>query len=239
MTTPRFRISSDSPLPAEPEAERGVSLRRKLARVLLIAVGLTLWFVTQWALSTRHLPAHGVGDAIHTLTAPMHDYLFDHRGQADALLILSSTVINVLAFFILARAIFGPSIRPFVGLVILFGLRQICQALTSLPPPDGMIWYDPGFPGLLVTYGVSNDMFFSGHTAIAVYGAAELAQLRGWPWKVVGVLIALFEIITVLVLRAHYTIDVFGGIMAALFVSLLMARIGPALDRGIARLTGR
>ena len=30
---------------------------------------------------------------------------------------------------------------------------------------------DRFFPSLLVTYGVSNDMFFSGHTAMAVLGA--------------------------------------------------------------------
>src|SRR3974377_2570935 len=34
----------------------------------------------------------------------------------------------------------------------------------------------PGFPSLLVTYGVANNYFFSGHTGIAVLGAAELVR---------------------------------------------------------------
>jgi hypothetical protein len=163
----------------------------------------------------------------------------NHPGRADALLIASSTVINLLAAFILGRAIVGPSLRPFVGLVMLFGLRQICQAMTALPPPEGMIWHDPGFPGGLVTYGVSNDLFFSGHTAIAVYGAVELARLRGWGWKVTGAAIAVFEIMTVLVLRAHYTIDVVAGIFAALLVVMVMEKVGPAVDRGVGRVMGR
>ena len=41
-----------------------------------------------------------------------------------------------------------------------------------------MIWHDPGFPSFLVTYHVANDFFFSGHTAIAVFGAIELSRMR-------------------------------------------------------------
>jgi membrane-associated phospholipid phosphatase len=86
-----------------------------------------------------------------------------------------------------------------------------------------MIWRHPGFPSLLVTYGTSNDLFFSGHTAIAVYGAMELGRL-GRRWAVLGMLIALFEMAAVLVLRAHYTMDVFAGAAAAVCVNLLMRR---------------
>ena len=63
-------------------------------------------------------------------------------------------------------------------LLILYALRQICQGLCALPPPDGMIWRRPGIPSLLVTYGTATDLFFSGHTAIAVFGCIELAHWR-------------------------------------------------------------
>src|SRR5262249_38805048 len=51
-----------------------------------------------------------------------------------------------------------------------YALRQLCQGLCAFAPPEGMIWRSPGFPSLLVTYGTATDLFFSGHTAIAVYG---------------------------------------------------------------------
>ncbi len=102
-----------------------------------------------------------------------------------------------------------------------------------------MIWRYPGFPSLLVTYGVSNDLFFSGHTAIAVVGAVELARL-GKRWLgVIGCCVALFEVVTVLVLRAHYTMDVFTGAVTALAVCVLAAKIAPACDRWMARISGR
>ena len=77
-----------------------------------------------------------------------------------------------------------------MGLLILFGLRQLCQGLCALPPPEGMIWRNPGFPSLLVTYGTATDLFFSGHTAIAVYGCLELAHWGGPVAAVAGIAIA-------------------------------------------------
>ena len=120
--------------------------------------------------------------------------------------------------------------RPFLGLVLLLGLRQIMQALCALPAPPNMIWHYPGFPSLLVTYNVGNDFFFSGHTAIAVFGGIELALL-GKRWlKYVAVAIALFEIAAVLVLRAHYTMDVFTGLLAAIVVAQFCAKVSPRID---------
>jgi hypothetical protein len=46
-----------------------------------------------------------------------------------------------------------------------------------------------------------------------------------------AVLIVVFEVATVLILRAHYTMDVFTGILAALWVSKMSESIAPRIDR--------
>jgi hypothetical protein len=84
---------------------------------------------------------------------------------------------------------------------------------------------------MLVTYGTSNDLFFSGHTAIAVYGAMVLATALGPVGIVLGFLIAAFEIGTVLVLRAHYTMDVFTGAITALYVHHIASTVAPHVDQ--------
>jgi hypothetical protein len=153
---------------------------------------------------------------------------------ANALLIVSSALIDGLGLFLFTWSVVGPSIRPFLGLCVLFGLRQVCQVLTALPVPTGSIWRYPGFPSLFVTYGVSNDLFFSGHTALAVYGAVELAAL-GYNWLVgLAVAVAVFEIAVVLLLRAHYTMDVFAGLMTALYVTGIAASLALPCDRALA-----
>jgi hypothetical protein len=143
----------------------------------------------------------------------------------------SSALIDALGLFLLGRWLFGGSVRPFLGLFLLMALRQTMQAICALPPPPNMIWHYPGFPSLLVTYHVANDFFFSGHTAIAVFGAMEISRLRRRWLTVAAVLIVVFEIATVLILRAHYTMDVFTGIVAAFWIANLSERISPRLDR--------
>src|SRR3989442_1964775 len=117
-------------------------------------------------------------------------------------------------------------------------LFRSSQGLCSLPQPDGMIWRRPGFPSLLVTYGTAGDLFFSGHTAIAVYGCVELVRLGGPVLPALGVAIASVEALTVLVLRAHYTMDVLAAIVAALWAADVASAAAPAVDRALAALVG-
>jgi hypothetical protein len=206
-----------------------------IARALFIVLGLGLWFLTQWLLGRRKTPAitpegGAICDGIHQLTATINRRLNDNPRRANALLISSSIVIDLLGYYLLGSAIFGATIQPFLGLLMLFALRQFCQAFCPLPPPAGMIWRNPGFPAVLVTYGTSSDLFFSGHTAIAVYGAVTLAGAFGPVGIVVGSAIILFEVATVLVLRAHYTMDVFTGAITALYVHQLAIQWSPAID---------
>ncbi len=192
---------------------------------------LALWFWTQSLIGARIAPASGIGDALHNLTAGLNSYFAESMRAANALLIVSSALIDALGLFLLGSWLFGGTIRPFLGLFLLMTLRQVMQAICALPPPPNMIWHYPGFPSLLVTYHVANDFFFSGHTAIAVFGALELSRLRRNWLSAVAVLIVVFEIATVLILRAHYTMDVFTGIVAALWIAGLSERISPPLDR--------
>ena len=211
-----------------------------LARFALIVVSLGLWYFTQWLLSRRGLPAIGesapISDGIHRLTLSSNERLQNHPRRADGLLITSSLVIDLLGGYLLLSAIFGQSIEPFFGLLVIFALRQVCQALSPLPAPQGMIWRDPGVPTLLVTYGTSNDLFFSGHTAIAVFGAAVIAGAYGPIGVAIGIGIAVFEIGAVLLLRAHYTMDVFTGAVTALYVHRLTTDWAPTVDRWIAHI---
>jgi hypothetical protein len=202
-------------------------------RVGLVIVGIVAWYATQ-ALLGKRVPkvAYEVPltDGIHVLTRRIHSRYATNVAAGNRLLIISSLVIDLLGAYLLGSAIFGESIRPYVGLVMLFALRQICQMLCPLPAPSGMVWRYPGVPAILVTYGTANDLFFSGHTAIAVYGAATLAGHWGAEGLALGSAIAVFEAVTVLVLRAHYTMDVFTGIVCALWVYSLGGAIAPWVD---------
>ena len=209
----------------QPFGRQLLTVRSFAIRLVLTASALAIWFWTQSLIGARSLPDSGVGDGIHAATAPLNRYLHNQPIVANTLLIFSSAIIDLLGIFLLAMWVFRGDPRPFASLVMVLGLRQIMQACVALPAPPGAIWHNPGIPSLLVTYNVAHDYFFSGHTAIAVLGACELGRF-GRRWLTVGgVVIVCFEAAVVLVLRAHYTIDVFTGLIAGLYAAHLADRL--------------
>jgi len=211
--------------PIEPPAATGIAARPNarwkppVLRLAVTLLALVVWFWTQSWLGSRGNAPAAIGDGLHRISAPLHAYFLSAPRAANALLVISSLGIDALGLFLLGSWIFAGKLRPFLGLAVLLLLRQAVEALCALPPPPGMIWHDPGFPSLLVTYGVSNDFFFSGHTAIAVFGATELARFHKRWLTAVAVVLVFFEVAAVIVLRAHYTMDVFTGLLAALAVA--------------------
>jgi len=199
-------------------------------RTGIVVGALMVWFWTQSLIARKSTPKDVIGDIIHDLTWRWHLYFSTHNRAADVALITSSIFIDLAGLSLIGTAIFGATFAPFVAILIVFGLRQICQGICTLPPPPGIIWRNPGFPALLVTYDVGNDFFFSGHTALAVLGALEAAYL-GPPWlAAVAASIAVGEMLIVLVLRAHYTLDVVAGALAAFLAAALAGKLSPALD---------
>ena len=203
---------------------------RPIRRTIITAAALVIWFYTQRLIGARPVPVQGIGDGLHQLTTSWNAYFLAHASAANMLLIISSAVIDLLALFLLLRWLLGPSVRPFLGLFLLMVMRQIVQAFCALPPPPNLIWHYPGFPSLLVTYSVAGDFFFSGHTAIAMFAATEIARLKKIWLTAVAVFLVLFEIVTVLVLRAHYAMDVFTGMIAALWVASIIERLSRPID---------
>ena len=229
-------MRSDADLAMRSDAEQARNWRSLARRIAITIAVLALWFWTQSLIGSRRPSGNGITDAAHLWTAPINAYLLAHPHATNALLVLSSALIDAFGLFLLLSWLFGQSVRPFLSLLLVMALRQVMQGMCALPAPDGIIWHYPGFPSLLVTYKVANDFFFSGHTAIAVLGLYEVSRLgRRWLTIAASVVLA-FEIVTVLSLRVHYTMDVFTGIVTALLVSELSSRLAPRIDQ---RLLGR
>lgn len=117
----------------------------------------------------------------------------------------------------------GEAIAPSSSVVELWGVRAGLVVLGLA----GWFWTQR----LLARH-----LFFSGHTAIAVYGAIELAA-HGGAWGLwLGLAIAVGEAFTVLVLRAHYTMDVFAAVVTALWAAEVAWTLAPLCDRVLLQL---
>ncbi|MCE9637231.1 MAG: sphingomyelin synthase family protein [Planctomycetes bacterium] len=202
------------------------------ARVVVIGGALVIWFWTQRLIASRRPAASAgeLGDRMHAWTAGWNAWLASNTRATNLLLIVSSASIDVIALWMIGTSVLGPTFRPFLGVLFLFGLRQTCQGLCAMPIPKGMIWRHPGVPSLLVTYGTSNDLFFSGHTALCVLGAIEVHR-AGPPWlSAVAWTVAALQGVFVLALRAHYTVDVVAAVFAACCCDALAAHTAPGVD---------
>ena len=147
-----------------------------VARLVAIAASFAIWFYSQ-KLIDRSKGARFFkikNDPSHRLTAGLNAWIGARKSVSRALLVSSSLGVDLLVLYVLWLSLMGPSFLPFIGLIVIFALRQICQFYIKLEAPAGMIWFDPGLPSLFVTYGVANDFFFSGHTALSVYGGLLL-----------------------------------------------------------------
>jgi membrane-associated phospholipid phosphatase len=194
-------------------------------RLGIVVAALGAWFATQTLIGRRPAKTGEIGDRLHDLTAPWNEALHRRPRLARAVLIASSAGIDLFGLFLIGMGVFGSTWRPFLGLLILFSLRQLAQALCALPAPRRMIWRHPGFPSLLVTYGVGNDFFFSGHTAIATLGAIEAFRILPLPFGIAAAVLAALEALTVIVLRAHWTLDVLAAIFAAFGAAIVAAQV--------------
>jgi len=86
--------------------------------------------------------------------------------------------------------------------------------------------YDSLIPSLVVKDAAKAIEFYKN-----VFGATELARFRRKWLTVLAVCVVIFKIAAVLVLRAHYTMDVFAGIFAALWVAHVCERISERSSR--------
>src|SRR6516162_211892 len=107
-------------------------LRTIGVRVVAVVMALGLWYWTQSLIGARGFPETCVGDGLHQLTASLNRWLADESRRANGLLVVSSFVIDLVGIFLLTKSIFGTSIRPLLGLLVVFALRQAMQALTAL-----------------------------------------------------------------------------------------------------------
>jgi len=81
-------------------------------RLVVTAIVLGLWFWTQSLIGARSAPSSGIGDVVHNWTAGLNSYFSQNLGAANALLIVSSALIDALGLFLLARWLFGgPCVR--------------------------------------------------------------------------------------------------------------------------------
>lgn len=146
------------------------------------------------------------------LVTKINEYLSNNKTILKILFIMTSLMIDVGALIVLMKYIVWGEYKTPV--ILLFGmlLRQINQLITKLPAPDKLLWFYPGVPSICVTYDVSTDFFFSGHTFFALTVGLDFYNSEYFIVKLYSLFFVFLEIIFVIVTKSHYWMDVYAAI---------------------------
>jgi membrane-associated phospholipid phosphatase len=108
-----------------------------------------------------------------------------------------------------------------VTVAVAYTVRALLMILTPLGRPTGNL--DSYGVGVVISLK-QHGMFPSGHTmlAAAIFLLIDGARHRGFKWA--AGLLCLAEMITLLLSRGHYSIDIAGGVMLSLIVVGWLAR---------------
>ena len=104
-------------------------------RIAFVAVAIVLWFWMQRLVSAKAPVKTGVGDRLHDWSAPLHAWFLAHPRATNLTLILTSVFIDLFGLYLFASSIFGPTLQPLIVILVLFSMRQTCQAICTLPIP--------------------------------------------------------------------------------------------------------
>ena len=97
--------------------------------------------------------------------------------------------------------------------------------------PSTFAFFPPGFPSMSVSYKRSTDFFYSGHVGVLTFLSLENFEHKR---KIAGyfAIFSIFYVFVILaILRSHYTIDLFAGIIMGHYIWMVIERPAKWLDR--------
>ncbi|XWV25055.1 hypothetical protein QJ856_gp0722 [Tupanvirus deep ocean] len=196
-------------------------------RIFVLIIIYSFWHLTQKFLSTDIKANNSIVDRLHNsnIITSLNKYLFDNLNNTAFHFILSSLLIDVNIAYISYKYIKENKFKPIFILFTGLALRQLCQYINRLPIPHDMIWFDPGFPSILVTYIVENDFFFSGHTHAALCAGMELVKNKNIFVSFYGLFFILYEILLIVSIKGHYFMDIYGAITTYFMLTYFYGKI--------------
>lgn len=173
------------------------------------------WLQSQYLLASDIIPGENkIIDRVHNsdLIKSITDDWIQNPSKSRFHIAMSTFLIDITLCGVLIWSIFHNHPRPIFLFMTGIIIRQICQFINKLPPPDGMIWYDPGYYTLFIVYEVQYDFFFSGHTLTGLIFGFELLDSRYIILKSYGLFFMIYQIGFVLISKCHYFMDVYAAI---------------------------
>lgn len=176
-------------------------------------------------------PVPGIVDKLMDAAGGANQYILQRPLLRNGMLIACSFFMDIMFFATgIFWIFFGNSSRLIVSTLIFYFVRAAVQQMFLCPYPPFYSWDDPGFPSIVVPYGRSSDFFFSGHIGFVTICMSEWLKYNKY-W--VAFLISLGGVYTGFILltyQAHYSIDLFTGIIFGSWTHIIIDKCKDDID---------
>lgn len=172
-----------------------------------------------------YVPSDKVQDKLFDLTRGINVYLSRNKEISRKILAINSLCFDIFGS---ATIIHGTIYRPMMVLAgsTIIVLKACLMYLVGLPIPENMIWFCTGIPSFMVDYSSSADLFFSGHVAHSVYfflyWCSTADTFCSICCCVFSGLFLLYTMIMLIVMRIHYTMDIYAGLTTGTTIFFLV-----------------
>lgn len=170
-------------------------------------------------------------DKLFSITTGINLYLRDHPKFNDTIMIIGglledSTVILGFLYF----AFVFKSWNLLFSLGILYFFRGLVQHMYIMRIPADTTFRYPGFPSLFVPYLATNDYFFSGHVSLPTIVALNFFINEYYYFFAYSILSAIYQCFMMVVVRGHYSIDLYAGFIFSIYSFLLTQKLCSVID---------
>lgn len=161
-----------------------------------------------------------VSDLTHALCNRLRDYIYHHNKVLKFIIYMIAVCINASSI-VLLDAMFHSASAAYV-IVLVTSMRSVLQLLYRSSPPDGR--YGPWFKDFNHwSLPSQKETFFSGHTTCVMLAILFCDQAEFITYYIdYNIIYSLmifnfvFIVISLIVLRIHYIIDIYGSIITCL-----------------------
>jgi len=176
-------------------------------------------------------PVPGVVDKMMDAFNGVNHYVLSRPLLRNGMLIACSLCIDFMFFGTgIFWIFFGNSSRLIVATLLFYFVRAAVQQMFYCPYPPNYFWDDPGFPSIVVPYGRSSDFFFSGHIGFVTICLSEWLKYEKY-WVAFFIsLVGVYTGFILLAYQAHYSIDLFTGIIFGSWIHIIIDRCKDDID---------
>jgi hypothetical protein len=206
-------------------------INSKLLRILLFIFIISFMVLqTRNIYSEKHYEQCNY-DYLLDITDFLNSYIKTDKFTRSLMMITSSTLIDLSALALsLSFILYAKNWASLLSIGLFYGLRGLCNVIYMMKAPEGLIWESPGIPSASVSYHDTTDFFFSGHVGINLIAAIELYRFGRKYFSFVSCIGIVVQIITMLIFRGHYAVDIIAGLIAGNYCNLIANKYSKYID---------